>query len=194
MLEASIAPMATDEELVRLARGGDSSAREELFRRHWLDAYRVAYRFLNSEQDAQDATQECMIKALAHLNDFDGRSSFKTWLFKIVKNTAFDTGRQRKRRKTLGLGSLDGENSSSEPAMENDPAQNLKRQDLRNALDIGLAKLKPKLRETFVLFAEGGLRYDEIAEIQNVPIGTVMSRIFNARLKLQSYLEGIEGF
>jgi RNA polymerase sigma-70 factor (ECF subfamily) len=193
MIEATIAPMATDDELVGLARGGDRSAREELFRRHWLDAYRVAYRFLNSEQDAQDATQECMIKALAHLGDFDGRSSFKTWLFKIVKNTAFDAGRRRKRRKTLGLGSLDGENSRSEPAMENDPAQNLKRQDLRNALDLGLAKLKPKLRETFVLFAEGGLRYEEIAEIQDVPIGTVMSRIFNARLKLQSYLDGIEG-
>ena len=108
MPEALIAPMATDDELVRFARQGDPSAREELFRRHWFDAYRVAFRLLGNEQDAQDATQECMIKALGHLGDFDGRSSFKTWLFTIVKNSAYDAGRRRKRRKTLGLGPLDG--------------------------------------------------------------------------------------
>jgi RNA polymerase sigma-70 factor (ECF subfamily) len=176
-----------------LARQGDHSAREELFRRHWIDAYRVAYRFLGNEQDAQDATQECMIKALGHLDDFDGRSSFKTWLFTIVKNSAYDAGRRRKRRTTIGLGSLEGENGAFEPATSDDPAQNLKRQDLRDALNDALGKLKPKLRETFILFAEGGLHYDEIAEVLKVPIGTVMSRLHNARLKLQSYLDGVEG-
>jgi RNA polymerase sigma-70 factor (ECF subfamily) len=193
MPEASIGTMATDEALVRLARGGDSSAREELFRRHWGVAYRVAYRLLGHDQDAQDATQECMIKALSHLQDFDGRSNFKTWLLKIVTNAAYDAGRRRKRRAMLGLGTNDGDQGGFEPAMDDDPAQNLRRQDLRNALNAGLAKIKPKQRETFILFAEGGLSYLEIAEVQQVPIGTVMSRIFNARIKLQSYLDGVDG-
>src|SRR6185312_12247593 len=103
MPEASIATMATDEALVRLAREGDPSAREELFRRHWGVAYRVAYRLLGHDQDAQDATQDGMIKALSHLHDFDGRSGFRTWLLKIVTNSAYDAGRRRKRRTTLGL-------------------------------------------------------------------------------------------
>jgi RNA polymerase sigma-70 factor (ECF subfamily) len=185
--------MATDEDLVRLARAGDSSARGELFRRHWEVAFKVAYRLLGNEQDAQDATQEAMIKALAHLEDFAGQSSFRTWLFKIVTNTAYDAGRKRKRRMTLGLTTLEGENGNWEPAMDSDPAQNLRREDLRQALNAGLDKLPRKQRETFVLFAEGGLSYLEIAGVQDVPIGTVMSRIYNARIKLQSYLDGVEG-
>jgi RNA polymerase sigma-70 factor (ECF subfamily) len=193
MLEATIAPMATDEDLVRLARAGDLSSREELFRRHWLVAHRVAFRLLGNDQDAQDATQECMIKALGHLDSFDGRSSFRTWLLKIVTNTAYDAGRRRKRETRLGLGNLEGENGNFEPSLESDPAENLRREDLRKTLDAALNRLPRKLRETFVLFAEGGLSYLEIAEAQDVPKGTVMSRLHNARIKLQSFLDGVEG-
>ncbi len=77
--------------------------------------------------------------------------------------------------------------------MEDDPALALRRQDLRKALDAALDKIPPKQRETFVLFAEAGLSYVEIAKVQEIPIGTVMSRIYNARVKLQSYLDGVEG-
>ena len=193
MLEASTGVMATDETLVRLAREGDRPAREELFRRHWGGAYRVAYRLLGNDQDAQDATQECMIKALGHLGDFDGRSGFRTWLLRIVTNAAFDAGRRRKRRATVGLGTPEGDAGHFEPAVDDDPTLALRRQDLRKALDAALAKIPPKQRQTFVLFAEAGLSYVEIADVQQVPIGTVMSRIYNARVKLQSYLDGIEG-
>jgi RNA polymerase sigma-70 factor, ECF subfamily len=113
MPEASTDAMATDENLVWLAREGDRSAQGELFSRHWLGAYRVAYRLLGNEQDAQDATQECMIKALSHLEDFDGRSGFRTWLLRIVTNAAFDAGRRRKRRATMGLGTADGEDNNN---------------------------------------------------------------------------------
>jgi RNA polymerase sigma-70 factor (ECF subfamily) len=187
MLEASIGAMASDETLVQLARKGDRSAQEELFRRHWGGAYRVAYRLLGNDHDAQDATQESMIKALAHLNDFDGRSGFRTWLLRIVTNAAFDAGRRRKRRATSILGSSEGEINHFEPAVEDDPTLALRRQDLRMTLDAALAKIPLKNRQTFVLFAEVGLSYAEIA------IGTVMSRIYNARVKLQSYLDGVEG-
>ena len=193
MLEASIAATATDETLVRLAREGDRPAQEELFRRHWGGAHRVAYRLLGNEQDAQDATQESMIKALAHLGDFDGRSGFRTWLLRIVTNAAFDAGRRRKRRATVGLGSSEDESGHFEPSVEDDPAMSLRRQDLRRALEAALDKIPPKQRQTFVLFAEAGLSYAEIAEVQEIAIGTVMSRIYNARVKLQSYLDGVEG-
>ena len=80
-----------------------------------------------------------------------------------------------------------------EPALDDDPTRELRRQDLRKALNAGLDKIPPRQRETFVLFAEAGLTYLEIAEVQEIPIGTVMSRIYNARVKLQSYLDGVEG-
>jgi RNA polymerase sigma-70 factor, ECF subfamily len=193
MPEASAGTMATDEDLVLLARQGDRSAMEELFRRHWTGAYRVAHRILGNDQDAQDATQDCMIKAMSHLNDFEDRSGFRTWLLRIVTNASFDAGRRRKRRSTVGLGGPEGENNQFEPAVEDDPSLSLRRQDLRTTLNAALAKVPTKQRETFILFAEAGLSYLEIAAIQEVPIGTVMSRIYNARIKLQSYLDGIEG-
>jgi RNA polymerase sigma-70 factor (ECF subfamily) len=182
-----------DEILVNRARGGDRSACEELFRRHRDFAYRVAYRLLGHHDDALDAVQDGFIKALTHLREFDGRSGFRTWLLRIVYNAAIDAGRKRKRRPYLGLG--EGDENSAEPAHEDDPARGLNQQDLRRMLDGALNRLKPKIRETFILFAEGELSYKEIAEIQNLPIGTVMSRLHFARQKLQSFLalDEIEG-
>lgn len=182
--------MAPDEQLVRLAREGDRPAQEELFRRHTGVAYRVAYRLLGHEQDARDAVQDALLKAVRHLAHFDGRSSFRTWLLRIVSNAALDTGRRRRRRPTLRL--VDGEANGSEPAVSEDPADGLHRDDLRRALDAALDRLSPTTRSTFVLFAEAELSYKDIAECQGVPIGTVMSRLHYARQKLQAYLEGTD--
>src|SRR5579875_2196768 len=99
MLEALTTGVSTpDETLVRRAREGYQGAYAELFQRHRNDAYRLAYRQLGNDQDALDVVQESMIKAFAALEDFDGRSGFRTWLLKIVVNTALDWGRQRRRR------------------------------------------------------------------------------------------------
>jgi RNA polymerase sigma-70 factor (ECF subfamily) len=106
---------------------------------------------------------------------------------RIVGNTALDWGRRRKRRPTLRIS--DSETSSNEPACDDDPARRLYLQDLRHALDAGLNQLSPKIRSTFVLFAELQLSYKEIAETQKIPIGTVMSRINAAREKLQNVLD-----
>ena len=187
MLEALTDLLTPDETLVRLAREGDGSAREELFHRHRNDAYRVAYRLLGHEQDALDVVQEAMLKAFSALKDFDGRSGFRTWLLRIVTNAAFDWGRRRKRRREFRLG--DDEANSHEPAIDDDPARRLRQQDLGLALQQALNRLSLTIRTTFVLFAEGDLSYKEIAEIQNVPIGTVMSRIHAAREKLQADLD-----
>ena len=183
-----------DETLVGLARQGSRPAREELFQRHRGVAYRVAYRLLGNEQDALDAVQDGLLKAFSGLDDFDGRSGFRTWLVRIVSNAAIDLGRKRSRRQRFGLGrtrsGLDGGDDDARPSSRpstTTPARGLHRADVRRTLDAALGRLSPTVRTTFVLFAEAGLSYKEIAEAQNVPIGTVMSRIHSARQKLQSY-------
>ncbi|AMV35967.1 RNA polymerase sigma factor [Planctomyces sp. SH-PL62] len=184
MLDAPTTASITDESLVRRALGRDPQAREELFLRHRDEAYRAAYRLLGDEHDALDVVQESLMKAFARLSEFDGRGGFRFWLLRIVVNTALDQGRRRKRRKYV---TLEGEPTSLSP--DDDPARGLRRQDLRRALDEALENLSPTLRATFVLFAELGLSYKEIAESQDVPIGTVMSRINAARRKLQAVLD-----
>ncbi len=186
MLEALSVVQTPDETLVWQARAGARSAREELFQRHRSDSYRCAYRLLGHEQDALDVVQDAMLKAFSALADFDGRSGFRTWLLRIVTNTAYDWGRRRKRRPS-GRG---GDESPDHEAVTNeDPARRLHQQDQRREIDLALNRLSSTLRETFILFAELGLSYKEIAESQDVPIGTVMSRIYAAREKLQAELD-----
>jgi RNA polymerase sigma-70 factor (ECF subfamily) len=187
MFEALTDLQTPDETLVRLAREGDGSAREELFHRYRNDAYRVAKRLLGHEEDALDVVQEAMLKAFSALKNFDGRSGFRTWLLRIVNNAAFDSGRRRKRRREYRIG--DDEANNHEPATEDDPARRLRQQDLGVTLQQALNRLSPTIRTTFVLHAEQDLSYKEIAEIQDVPIGTVMSRIHAAREKLQAVLD-----
>jgi RNA polymerase sigma-70 factor (ECF subfamily) len=182
--------VAPDEQLVSLARGGDRLALEELFRRHFSVAVRVARRLLDHEQDAFDAVQDAAVKAIQHFRDFDGRSGFQTWWLRIVTNAALDVGRKRRRRSVLRL--ADPADGGLEPAVGDDPALGLYGDDLRKALTAALGRLKPAIRTTFVLFAEAGMSYQEVADCLNIPIGTVMSRIHSARSKLQSYLEGVE--
>jgi RNA polymerase sigma-70 factor (ECF subfamily) len=191
MIQAATgAAMTPDETLVKLAVEGDASVREELFRRHFEMAHRVAFRLLGHEQDAMDAVQDGFLKAALHLSDFDGRSGFRTWLLRIVTNAALDSGRKRKRRTTLRL--EDGMGDAAEDSDFDDPARGLHAQDLRAALNLALGRLSADTRATFVLFAEAGLTYKEIADAQNLPVGTVMSRLHYARHKLQEYLADID--
>src|SRR5262249_30541765 len=96
-------PVPSDECLLARFARGERHALDELFCRYRQPAYRVAYRLLGNEADALDAVQEGFIKALTHLHGFQGRSSFKTWLLRVVSNAALDLGRQRGRRETLSL-------------------------------------------------------------------------------------------
>lgn len=186
MLEVTSDVPASDTTLLQRIRGQDTAAREELFHRYRGEAYRVAYRLLGHEQDALDAVQDAMLKVFSSLDSFDGRSEFRTWLLRVVTNAALDGGRRRKRYLRNGP-SID--HISVEPESLDDPASDLHREELRQVLDRALDSLTPTLRVTFVLFAEAGLSYREIAEIQQVPIGTVMSRIHAAREKLQAALD-----
>src|ERR1700691_2552827 len=103
---ASSIALPSDEQLLVKHAQGDREALEELFRRYRLLAYRVAHRLLGNEADALDAVQEAFVKALIHLPSFQGRSSFKTWLLRVVSNAALDLGRQRGRREMLSMDAL----------------------------------------------------------------------------------------
>ncbi|MHB1422938.1 MAG: RNA polymerase sigma factor [Gemmataceae bacterium] len=180
---------ASDEQLLACFASGHRQALDELFRRYRQPAYRVAYRLLGHEDDALDAVQEGFIKALTHLHGFQGRSSFKTWLLRVVSNAALDLGRQRGRREAVSLDAPRSNDLSDARLLTADEAgRGLERDDLRRRLDEALNSLSEVQRQTFVLFADGELSYREIAEVMHTSIGTVMSRLFYARRKLRNFL------
>ena len=179
----------SDEQLLARHAAGDRSALEELFRRYRQPAYRVAHRLLGNEADALDAVQDGFVKVLTHLPDFQGRSSFKTWLLRVVSNAALDLGRQRGRRTAAEPTSNDQRAElADQPLVWDDPTLGLERADLRRRIDAALARLPEPQRQTFVLHVDADLSYREVAEALGVSIGTVMSRLYYARQKLRNYL------
>jgi RNA polymerase sigma-70 factor, ECF subfamily len=190
MCVGSIPLAMGDEALLKKAIAGDRDSLDELFRRYRLVAYRVAHRLLGNEADALDAVQEAFVKALVHLPSFQGRSSFKTWLLRVVSNAALDLGRQRGRRETLSMDGLGSKyREECEPLIHPEPTRDLERQDLRRKLHEALAQLPAAQRQTFVLHAEAELSYREVAEMLDISIGTVMSRLYYARQRLRVLLE-----
>ncbi|MFQ3593038.1 MAG: RNA polymerase sigma factor, partial [Gemmataceae bacterium] len=169
--------IATDDHLLDRFAQGDRQALEELFRRYRQAAFRVAHRLLGNEADALDAVQEGFIKALKHLDGFQGRSTFKTWLLRVVSNAALDLGRSRGRREGVHLDAMPGaiHNQLLSP---DDTDQTLQRQELGSLLAEALATLTPIQRQTFVLYADAELSYREVAEATGASLGTVMSRLF----------------
>jgi RNA polymerase sigma-70 factor (ECF subfamily) len=187
MITAASRPIAGDQELLARHAAGDREALEELFQRYRGVAYRVAFRLLGQEADALDAVQDGFVKALTHLSAFEGRSSFKTWLLRVVSNAALDLGRQRGRRETRSLDGL-AAGETDFPLALVDPADGLERADLRQLIREALFSLSEAQRQTFILHADGGLSYREVAEALAISVGTVMSRLFYARQKLRAYL------
>lgn len=189
VVTASAPPLSPpDEQLIARFGRGERGALEELFQRYREAAYRVAYRLLGHEADALDAVQEAFVKALTHLGGFERRSSFKTWLLRIVSNAALDVGRQRGRRETVSLERSECSEPEASVAPGSDPIQAAEQADLRRALDAALALLPEAQRRTFVLHVDAGLSYREVAEVMKISIGTVMSRLYYARQKLKGML------
>ncbi|HET6574754.1 MAG TPA: RNA polymerase sigma factor [Fimbriiglobus sp.] len=176
----------SDDALLAGFAAGDVAALDELFRRYRGVAYQVAYRLLGHEADALDAVQDGFVNALRHLDRFRGHSSFKTWLLRVVSNAALDVGRQRRRRDTWVTSPPADDPGPVDPISP--PDGHLDRADLRRLLDRALAALPEAQRRTFVLHADGGLSYREVADALGISIGTVMSRVFYARQKLRAIL------
>src|SRR5262245_17572570 len=138
----AVPPAPADEQLLGRYAAGDRAALDELFRRYRQPAYRVAYRLLGNEPDALDAVQEGFVKALTHLDGFQGRSSFKTWLLRVVSNAALDLGRQRGRREAVSLDALPPPDTDQPGLLSSDRSgAGLEQADLRRLLDQALAAL-----------------------------------------------------
>ncbi|MCZ2343458.1 MAG: RNA polymerase sigma factor [Bacteroidales bacterium] len=174
--------------LVSRALQGDRVSLEELLLRYRFVAYRVAYRLLGNEADALDAVQDGFVNALTHMARFRAESSFKTWLLRVVSNAAMDLGRRRRRHDQRAIDCPQWDDLGLMDAHSPPPGLALDRADLRRQLDCAISQLPESQRQTFVLHADGGLTYQEIADVQGISIGTVMSRLFYARQRLKILL------
>ena len=177
-------------QLVDCAAAGDRDARHVLFERHRETAYRVAMRITRRHDDALDVVQDGFIRAFQRLGDFQRESGFKTWLLRIVANRALDLLRSRKVRQALPI---DGGEDSAGPLLAGDeatgaPGRDLEQRELRDRLHAAIQRLPAAQQTVFVLYATGELTYGEIAATLNVPLGTVMSRLYHARRRLHELL------
>lgn len=144
--------------------------------------WRFCRRMLLNDEDAHDACQESLVKVLRNLDRYDPDRSFSTWVFGIARNTCIDEHRRRKRRAWDEPGDVADDAAPT-------PLQRVAQHQRANLLEEALASLPPMYREILVLYHFEHRKYTEIAEILELPLGTVMNRIFRARKKLRDLYE-----
>lgn len=194
MAKENTNPSASDETLVRAAHQGDMNAFEELVKRHREKIFARAFSMLRNEDEAVDLSQEAWVKAWQRLNQFQGDSSFVTWITRIVINLCLDHLRKQKRQKTDSIEQMDEETGGVErqlPVITPNPTEKLERQELRVRINRALDQLSEEHRTVLVLHEFEEMEYKEIAKTMGCSIGTVMSRLFYARRRMASLLAGL---
>lgn len=184
-----------DHQLIAACLDGDSAAFGELVRRYQDRLYATVYRLVENAEDAQDVAQEAFINAYTSLDSFKGDSLFFTWLYRIAVNTAISHRRKRRIPVRVDLGRSDAD-MLLEPADPSDlakPGHALEQAEQEQAVHRALARLSPEHRAVLVLKDLEGQKYEDMAELLGVPIGTIRSRIHRARLELRELLEQEEG-
>jgi RNA polymerase sigma-70 factor (ECF subfamily) len=156
----------------------------ELVTKYRTRIYSMLHGMVQNEDDSWDLAQEAFLKAWRSIHQFQGRSSFYTWLYSLTVNLAFDSLRRKGRRVEV---ELDDAIPSSLPS----PRANYRRTEIRQHINAALAQLTPEHRAVIVLKEIEDLQCHEIAEILGISVGTVMSRLFYGRKKLQSILRPI---
>lgn len=191
---AAPSPDSDDLPFVRRAQAGDRAAFKVLFERYHRRVYAVALGVLKSPQDAHDVVQEAFVKVYKHLPDFQGASSFYTWLYRITMNLAIDQLRRKKTARqvdyddAVGRDSQPGDNAIAPHLDGADPSRTHARKELAAKMQAALATLPEYHQQVILLREVEGLSYEEIATIMKVPKGTIMSRLFHARRKMQTAL------
>ncbi len=185
-----------DQELVRASKGGDMAAFEELVARHRDKIFARAFRIVRLEEEAMDLSQEAWIKGWQRIGQFEGESSFATWMTRITINLCLDHLRRNQRYRVDPLPDSSSDDGTGIdrflPPVWTNPTERLERSELRVRIDAALAKLSDAHRTVLVLHEFEDLGYKEIASTVGISIGTVMSRLFYARRRMAALLAGIQ--
>ncbi|MBX7081639.1 MAG: sigma-70 family RNA polymerase sigma factor [Nannocystaceae bacterium] len=190
------APDPDDHSLVEACKRGDRRAFQLLFERYERKVYAVAYGFLRSQEDALDVVQEAFIKVHRYLPNFEGQSSFYTWLYRIVANLCIDHIRRNTRKKDVEFddklrhdGDQDSAPAESLPtSLLGNPGEAVENKEILAAVQDSLKYLSDKHRAVIIMRELQGLSYADMAKAMNCSKGTIMSRLFHARRNMQKLL------
>ena len=182
-----------DHELVQAILAGDGAAYRGLVERYQGRIFSVVNGMVRNPEDARDLTQDAFVKAYQNLGRFHLRSSFYTWLCRIAMNVAIDHLRRQKVRQAEqfedGIATLDQGGVLSMGHLRENPGRNLERKRLQERIQAAMEELPEEQQQVVILREIDGLAYKEIAEVMGIPEGTVMSRLYYARKKLQQALK-----
>jgi len=185
-----VVPAATDEVLVAAAKSGNHPAFVELWNRYSNIAFKMAHRIMGNRDDAEDVIQDAWMKAYVHLETFDGRAKFSTWLTRIAINSALMTLRKRRARPETSMEITDGE--TWQPREFADPAKDVEelyaRHETVEHLRRAICRLKPALRDVIEIHQSNDGSVKEIAEIAGISVAATKSRLLRARSILRRSL------
>lgn len=178
--------------LVSRAKAGDTEAFNELVRKYRPRVYALALHLTGQASDADDITQDAFLKAYAKLPEFEGRSEFFTWIYRITLHRALNAKRDRRRRRTVPL---DDPRlvAAIEVDSHGDPERAFQLRDRYRALLEAFDQLSPLLQTTVVLTALQGFSYKEAAVVLETTEGTIAWRVHEARRRIQGYLDALDG-
>jgi RNA polymerase sigma-70 factor (ECF subfamily) len=186
-----------DLDLVKQAQAGDTGAFDQLVGRYRNRVFGMIYNMVHNEQDAWDLAQDSFLKAWKSIARFRGQSSFYTWVYRIVMNVTIDWLRKKQIRGGAGefndavqLREIDPA-SRTVPHAEALPHERMEQSEMRRRIDAAIAQLSPEHRAVILLKEIEDMQYHEIADSLGCSIGTVMSRLFYARKKLQNLLRDV---
>ena len=172
--------MEPDEILIERALQGDVSAFEELVERHRGIVFRVAARIVGIDE-AEDVSQDAFLRAFHRLDQYRGTATFRTWLLQITQNTALNALASRRRRPAEAA---ENPPEAPDPDPLRQPVTELERRERQQRLEHKLATLRPEYRSLLVLRDLEGLSYNEIADVLEMPLGSVKGRLHRARSEL----------
>jgi RNA polymerase sigma-70 factor (ECF subfamily) len=184
-------------DLVRQAQAGDTEAFDQLVSRFRTRVFGMIYNMVHNEQDAWDLAQDSFLKAWKSIARFRGQSSFYTWMYRIVMNVTIDALRKKQVKGTGAEFNDEVQLKEIEPASRTVPHgdalphERMEHKEIRGRIDAAIAQLSPEHRAVILMKEIEDMQYHEIAESLGCSIGTVMSRLFYARKKLQNLLRDV---
>lgn len=181
-----------DELLIRRAQRGDADVFEQLLLEHQKNVYNLCYRMAGNPDDAMDLSQETFLRAWRCLDQYQFASAFSTWLYRLCSNICIDFLRRRRRQQTVPLTfeDADGEEQTyAVPDAQPLPEEQVELKLTRETLAAAMAQLLPEHRAVLQLRVVNEMSYEQIADVLDIQIGTVKSRLSRARNQLKKILE-----